>query len=534
MKNEPIDLVVTYLDDSIPEWRASYNKYLKEEFDAGIVTKSNRQAWGEERIRNWDTMRYWFRGVEKNCPWIHKIFFIVQDKRHIPKWLNTQNPKLKIVLHEDYIPEQFLPTFNALIIQAFIPYIKDLSNNYIYSDDDNFFLNPIKETMFFQNNYSVHKSNLFWGQGTYTQFMGPWGHNLDNSYNIEVKYTKNKIRYAPYHLPTALNKKQVLKIIEDNKGEIYNSFKISRFRNPKNIAAIELYTNITKKMGNCIINNDIYKYCSYIGLTSTTNFNLICDRQIVCLNDTEKTEDFIMTKKKTIKFLQKKLPKQSSFELTKEEPIEEIEEEKDKKDDITLIIPCHQLEKWITPCLESLCSQINKHDIQRRAIFICDNCTDKTHEIIENKMKNSEWNYDIIDAHVGSPGLARNIGLDKANSNYIWFVDGDDWLTCDNAVDELWRLMAKDDMDIIEFKIKSKANPDGAFGGGTVWRCVLSSRIIGDMRFNNRQCGEDNDFIWDIYHKEGRKLGKIAMAPYFYNTPREGSQMWKKSQNLIK
>lgn len=63
---------------------------------------------------------------------------------------------------------------------------------------------------------------------------------------------------------------------------------------------------------------------------------------------------------------------------------------------------------------------------------------------------------------------------------------------------------------------------------------MLSSRIIGDMRFNNRQTGEDNDFIWDIYHKPEAKYGKIAMAPYFYNFPREGSQMWRKNRGEIK
>jgi glycosyltransferase involved in cell wall biosynthesis len=201
-------------------------------------------------------------------------------------------------------------------------------------------------------------------------------------------------------------------------------------------------------------------------------------------------------------------------------------------DNITLIIPCHNLEKWITPCLNSLKKQENKQKLKRRVIFICDNCTDKTHSIIEDKMKYCySWKWEIIDAAAGSPGAARNIGLDKTNSEYVWFVDGDDWLTCNNAIDELYRLMKKDDMDIIEFKIKSKANPDGAFGGGTVWRCVLSSRIIGNMRFNDRQIGEDNDFIWDIYHKPGAKYGKIALAPYFYNFPRIGSQMWKKANN---
>lgn len=202
--------------------------------------------------------------------------------------------------------------------------------------------------------------------------------------------------------------------------------------------------------------------------------------------------------------------------------------------DMTLIIPCHNLEKWIMPCLESIKNQTNDQKIRRQVIFICDSCTDNTVKIIKKTMRNCiSWNWTVINVVAGSPGHARNFGLDIADSKYIWFVDGDDWLACDNAIDELYRLMEKDDMDIIEFKIKSKANPDGAFGGGTVWRCVLSSRIIGNMRFNDRQTGEDNDFIWDIYHKPGAKYGKIAMAPYFYNFPREGSQMWKKSQGLV-
>ena len=203
------------------------------------------------------------------------------------------------------------------------------------------------------------------------------------------------------------------------------------------------------------------------------------------------------------------------------------------KNDITLIIPCHNLEEYIQPCLNSICNQENNQHIRREVIFICDNCTDNTYNIIKRKMKKSSWKFRIIKTQAGSPGEARNIGLDNADSQYIWFIDGDDWLTENNAIDELYRLMLQDDMDIIEFKIKSNANPEGDFGGGTVWRCMLSNRIIGETRFNDRQTGEDNDFIWEIYHKPGVKYGKIAFAPYFYNFPREGSQSWLKAQGLL-
>lgn len=192
--------------------------------------------------------------------------------------------------------------------------------------------------------------------------------------------------------------------------------------------------------------------------------------------------------------------------------------------DLSIIVPCHDLEDFIMPCLESLIMQENKLNAQREIIFICDNCTDNTYDIIQKTMRNSSWNYSIIKANAGSPGGARNIGLDKAKGKYIWFVDGDDWLTTDNAIDTVLNCMIKDDMDIVEFKIKSKAHPEGVFGGGTVWRAMLSKRIIGDTRFNDRQNGEDNDFSWEVWHKPNAKYGKIAAAPYFYNFPRKGSQ----------
>lgn len=200
---------------------------------------------------------------------------------------------------------------------------------------------------------------------------------------------------------------------------------------------------------------------------------------------------------------------------------------------LSIIIPCHNLEKYITPCLESLISQESDSNYQREIIFVCDKCTDNTRKIIEDTMGKSQWSYKLIDSDKGSPGGARNVGLSYCHSDYVWFVDGDDWLTCNNAIDVLMDCMIKDDMDIVEFKIKSKANPSGIFGDGTVWRAMLSSRIIGSTRFNDRPVGEDNDFADELWYKKNPKYGKIDFAPYFYNFPREGSQM-DKEYNLIK
>lgn len=120
-------------------------------------------------------------------------------------------------------------------------------------------------------------------------------------------------------------------------------------------------------------------------------------------------------------------------------------------------------------------------------------------------------------------GGARNIGLEHCDSKYIWFIDGDDWLVGDDAIDIVLDCMIRDDMDIVQFKIRSNVSPLGQFGGGTVWTAMFSKRLIGDYRFNNRQNGEDNDFCEEMWNHRNPKFGKIALAPYFYNYPRKDS-----------
>ena len=210
----PIDIVVTYLDDTDKTWQEEYNKYKKLEVEKGIIEETNAQAFGEERIRNWDNMKYWMRGIETNCKWVNKIYFVVQKESQVPEWLNTDNPKIQVIYHDQFIPKELLPTFNAMIIETFIPLIDGLLENYIYFDDDIFVLNPIKSTMFFRDGLPVHKDTTFWGKGNYATHVGAWGNNLDNSYNIEKKYGKEDIMYAPYHLPNPQLKSVNRKILK--------------------------------------------------------------------------------------------------------------------------------------------------------------------------------------------------------------------------------------------------------------------------------------------------------------------------------
>lgn len=134
-----IDFVVTWVDGSDKAWREDKARYD----GTGIIDDS------EERYRDWELFKYWFRGVEKNAPWVRKIHFITWG--HLPKWLDTSNPKLNIVRHEDYIPKEFLPTFNSNVIELYSHKIKGLSEHFVNFNDDMFIVKPMKPDDFYRN-----------------------------------------------------------------------------------------------------------------------------------------------------------------------------------------------------------------------------------------------------------------------------------------------------------------------------------------------------------------------------------------------
>lgn len=134
-----IDIVIPWVDGTDREWRAK-----KETYSLGTC-----EDGGEERYRDWELLAYWFRGIERFAPWVRKIFFVTDGQ--LPEWLNTGHPKLYIVKHKDFIPEQFLPTFNANVIELHFHKISGLAENFIYFNDDMFLLRPVKPENFFRN-----------------------------------------------------------------------------------------------------------------------------------------------------------------------------------------------------------------------------------------------------------------------------------------------------------------------------------------------------------------------------------------------
>ncbi len=137
-----IDFIVTWVNMDDPAWKEDFRKFSG-------MQENEKNSVTEARFRDYGLLRYWFRGIEKFAPWVRKIHFITCGQK--PDWLDADNPKINLVDHKDYIPAQFLPTYNSVVIERYIHKIPGLADHFVYFNDDFYITRPISPQRFFQN-----------------------------------------------------------------------------------------------------------------------------------------------------------------------------------------------------------------------------------------------------------------------------------------------------------------------------------------------------------------------------------------------
>lgn len=178
-KTPKIDFVITWVDGSDEEWLAEKRAFAESHSFIKKPSSTTNRTFAENqpsiknqpslekprfdssdlRFRNdFDFLRYWFRGVEKFAPWVNRIFFVTAG--HLPDWLNPDHPKLKIIHHSDFIPKEFLPTFNSHTIENNLHRIKELSENFVYFNDDFYLLRKTRSEDFFKEGQYQGKTQL--------------------------------------------------------------------------------------------------------------------------------------------------------------------------------------------------------------------------------------------------------------------------------------------------------------------------------------------------------------------------------------
>ena len=212
---------------------------------------------------------------------------------------------------------------------------------------------------------------------------------------------------------------------------------------------------------------------------------------------------------------------------------------------LSIVIPVYGVEKYIEKCLMSCINQDMDLGYEYEIICINDGTKDSSAEIAKH-IAAKHQGIMVFDQENAGLSVARNNGLLKANGEYVWFVDSDDWINegC------LGRIAGKleNDIDILQLQYrwayddesKSFDEPFTVVSGVKSGREVtLSGGLPAPAQFSiyRREFLLENGlkFVKGIYHEDSefkpravylaKKICSDDAVSYNYYQRQEGSIM---------
>ncbi|MDR2269149.1 MAG: Stealth CR1 domain-containing protein [Rickettsiales bacterium] len=137
-----IDLVYLWVDGNDPKWRDKKNAAL-----VAAGRPVSELAIVANRFEQNDELKYSLRSVVKFAPWVNHIFIVTDGQT--PEWLDLKNPKITVVDLSEIVPKKYLPLFNSAAIEMFLHKIPNLSEHFLYANDDMFFGKSVDPHFFF-------------------------------------------------------------------------------------------------------------------------------------------------------------------------------------------------------------------------------------------------------------------------------------------------------------------------------------------------------------------------------------------------
>ena len=139
---QTIDMVIPFVDNTDVLWRKIYTEYCNNHNLQSKLIDLNTERYND----NLRLIEYQLKLINKNMPWINKIYLLLMNREQAPKDLPSN---VEIVYHAKFIPQRFLPTFNSCTIEMFLWNIPNLREYFIYANDDMLPLKPLEPSDFF-------------------------------------------------------------------------------------------------------------------------------------------------------------------------------------------------------------------------------------------------------------------------------------------------------------------------------------------------------------------------------------------------
>lgn len=219
------------------------------------------------------------------------------------------------------------------------------------------------------------------------------------------------------------------------------------------------------------------------------------------------------------------------------------EDMNDSKPLISVVVPVYNVEKYLNSCINSIANQT----YENIEVLLVDNGSRDSSELIIDKWVALDKRVVKL-LTVGGVSIARNAGIDKANGEFICFVDADDYINpC--MIEKLYDALVRSNTDLAicgyTSVFRSKKNKRhcflkyGKYTIGEYLRCLVKHPM--DSYYGGPVCklyklkktgmvhfeeGENHaeDWVFNVrILKEVREIAVVSDSLYYYRADREGS-----------
>lgn len=210
-----------------------------------------------------------------------------------------------------------------------------------------------------------------------------------------------------------------------------------------------------------------------------------------------------------------------------------------RKSDVAVVVPVYNAEKYLRQTVDSVIVQTFGFD-RITLILVDDGSKDRSRHMM---LRYAELYPNIVaiflEENTGTPAFPRNLGAHLANSEYVMFLDADDWLEhdgirqlhglmeetrCDYAVGKTVQIDSKEEKIIGRYEsCKERRNvspysiPHIFYHLGPRARMLRLSFIKKhNIRYPEMKFAEDKQFFIDVLTKVG-KISTTVQPIYFLN-----------------
>lgn len=125
--------------DGDVKWRDMFRHYHWKRYSPDMNFAPRYRSMGTEELL--------VRCIRAFMPFVKTIYILLWRESQRQPWMDGYG--IRVVYHREFVPERYLPTFNSRTLEMFLHRIPDLSEHFIYANDDMFPVAPMKEDNFF-------------------------------------------------------------------------------------------------------------------------------------------------------------------------------------------------------------------------------------------------------------------------------------------------------------------------------------------------------------------------------------------------